>query len=129
MTKFCTQMFSSHPSKQTIVKKCRTEAGKKPKFADLLPTCLFFRSASSYRPDFSLIQRPAFLSIINSNRYSNQSEPSVTQLPENSKCLVFGQAVFQASLLVPANTACYAGYYTEEFCTDFCNYKNFCAGN
>ena len=38
-----------------------------------------------------------FLSIINSNRYSNQSERSVTQLPENSKCLVFGQAVFQAS--------------------------------
>ena len=51
-----------------------------------------------------------FLSIINSNRYSNQSERSVTQLPENSKCLVFGQAVFQASPLVPANTACYAGY-------------------
>ena len=58
MTKFCTQMFSSRPSKQTIVKKCRTEAGEKPKPADLLPTCLFFRSANSYRPDFSLIQRP-----------------------------------------------------------------------
>ena len=26
------------------------------------------------------------------------------------KCLVFGQAVFQASPLVPVNTACYAGY-------------------
>ena len=59
MTKFCIQIISSHPSKQTIVKKCRTEAGEKPKFADLLPTCLFFRSASSFRPDFSLIQRPA----------------------------------------------------------------------
>ena len=58
MTKFCTQMFSSHPSKQTIVKKYRTEAGEKQKLADLLPTCLFFKSASSYRPDFSLIQRP-----------------------------------------------------------------------
>ena len=44
-----------------------------------------------------------FLSIINSNRYSNQSERSVTQLPENSKCLFFGQAVFQASPLVSAN--------------------------
>ena len=42
MTKFCTQMFSSHPSKQTIVKKCPTEAGEKPKFADLLATCFFF---------------------------------------------------------------------------------------
>ena len=31
----------------------------------------------------------------------------------NSKCLVFGQAVFQASPLVPANTACYAGYNTQ----------------
>ena len=30
---------------------------------------------------------------------------------ENSECVVFGQAVFQAShSLVPANTACYAGY-------------------
>ena len=55
-----------------------------------------------------------FLSIINSNRYSDQSERSVTQLPENSKCLVFGQAVFQASPLVPANTACYAGH---DLCT------------
>jgi hypothetical protein len=30
----------------------------------------------------------------------------------NSECVVFGQAAFQAArFLVPANTACYAGYY------------------
>ena len=61
---------------------------------------------------------------MNSNRYSNQSERSVTQLPENSKCLVFGQAVFRASPLVPANTACYAGYnaifiHCKKICTLF----------
>ena len=42
-----------------------------------------------------------FLSIINSNRYSNQSERSVTQLPENSKCLVFGHAAGGISSLCP----------------------------
>jgi hypothetical protein len=45
------------------------------------------------------------------NQHSDQSECSGTQLPENSECIVFGQAVFLAShSLVPANTACYTGY-------------------
>ena len=37
---------------------------------------------------------------------------------ENSECVVFGQAVFQAShSLVPANTACYAGYVFTDLAT------------
>ena len=44
---------------EIIMKKCHIEAGEKPKLADLLPTCCLFWSASSCRPDFSLLQRPA----------------------------------------------------------------------
>ena len=41
-----------------VALKPLTEAGEKPKLADLLPTCFLFRPASTRRPDFLSIQRP-----------------------------------------------------------------------
>ena len=74
MTRFCIQIFSSYSSKQTIMKKWRTEAGEKPKLADPLPTCFLFWSVSCRRPDFLLIQRPVFTYSTHSKCQKNQSK-------------------------------------------------------